>query len=81
MSRFHTNKIKGDRIPTRIENPIQDPTITRRHRHHGLNHHVHDPTKRVESRYSNEQATEIEDNITNATPSNETTRNCRKPHR
>ena len=33
-SRCHTNKIKEDRIPLRIEKTVQDTTRTRRHRHH-----------------------------------------------
>ena len=46
-NRCRTNRIKENRIPTRIEKPIRDISRTRRHRHHERNHHRHDPTKRV----------------------------------
>ena len=48
-SRCHTSRINEDRIPTRIEKPIRDTTITRRHRHHERDLHRHDPTKRAKS--------------------------------
>ena len=48
-NRCHTNRIKEDRIPTRIEKLIRDTTRTSQNRHHVQNHHRHDPTKRIKS--------------------------------
>ena len=44
-SRCHTNRVKEEQIPTRIEKPIRDTARTRRHRHHDRKHHKHDPSK------------------------------------
>ena len=52
-NRCHTNSIREDQIPTRIEKPIRDTITTRRRQHHELNHHIHDPTKRVKNSYGN----------------------------
>ena len=48
-SRCQTNRIKEDRISTRIVKPVRDTTITRRQRQHERNHHIYDPTKHVKS--------------------------------
>ena len=45
----HTQRIKEDRLPTRIGNPIRNTTIIIRHRQTERNHHIHNPTKRVKS--------------------------------
>ena len=45
----HTNRIKEDPVPPRIEKLIWDTTRTRQHRHHEQNHHRHNPTKHVKS--------------------------------
>ena len=70
----HTNRVKEDRIPTRIEKPVRDTTRTRRHRHH----HRHAPRK---GGYGNQEAIEIEDIVTNKNPDNETARNGWKRRR
>ena len=71
-SRCHTNRITEDRILTRIEKPIRDTIESGRHRHHEQNHLRYDPTKSVKSGKGNQQATDIEDIVTNYSPDNET---------